>query len=275
MRTRTVSAVVAVALVASNAGCGGDQPAVPTRALPSPTATVTSVVPSATPTASPQPTSPPGNTVVLSCYDEDHVDGEVTINSGPNGLPDFTDAWARKFVSCDVSAVNSVEGDDVVLPVTDVEKGVHRASKEDGYDEDDNIAFFYEDCADVDPDDPFIEPGFKLSSEQIPDMFATLTLCPKHPHAAKWRGALKRGQGEAKLEKDGRVFGAGTYRVGKEVKPGTYVARNVDGCYWERQNRNGEIIDNNFVNAAKRVQVTIRSSDYGFHTTGCGTWRPA
>lgn len=37
--------------------------------------------------------------------------------------------------------------------------------------------------------------------------------------------------------------------------------------------RNGEIIANNFVGGAKRVQVTIRSGDYSFTSRGCGQWR--
>jgi hypothetical protein len=236
MRTRLFTAVVAVGFFAASAGCGGE-PAAPTNAVASPSASAMTATPSPTPSQTPIPTltsaSPAGNTVDLSCYDQDHVDQEVTITPGPKGVPDFTGAWALKLVSCDASTVDVFGGDGKVFPSSSVEKGVYRASREDGYDgEDEDIAFFYEDCAAVDPDDTFIEPGFALSSEQIPDMIATLMLCPKHPHAPKWRGALQRGQSEAGLEDDGRIFGVGTYRVGKEIKPGTYVAHDVDGCYW-------------------------------------------
>ncbi|MEU1969392.1 hypothetical protein ABZ541_29055 [Micromonospora sediminicola] len=224
---------------------------------------------------SPTPTDPPGNVVDMSCDDEGHADHELTISPGASGRPDFSAAWPLKLVSCDLS--NDFFGREaVVKPVTAVEKAVLTESKKDGYDEDDDdIGFFYTECALNDSSDVFARPGFTLSSEQIPDMIATLLLCPNHPLAAKWRSALKRGQREVTLQEDGRVFGAGTYRVGKDIRPGTYVARDVQGCYWERQNRNGETIDNYFVNGAKRVQVTIRSSDYGFSTSGCGTWRPA
>jgi len=34
------------------------------------------------------------------------------------------------------------------------------------------------------------------------------------------------------------------------------------------------VIDNAFVNSARRVEVTIRSSDYAFHAQRCGQWRP-
>ena len=77
-----------------------------------------------------------------------------------------------------------------------------------------------------------------------------------------------------KLYKSGRQFDDGLYRVGKDIKPGTYYTTDVDGCYWERQNRNGGTIDNGFVISAKRVQVTIRSGDYAFMSEDCGTWKP-
>lgn len=63
--------------------------------------------------------------------------------------------------------------------------------------------------------------------------------------------------------------------VGKEIKPGTYFVTDADGCYWERTNRNGATIDNYFTNGARRVQVTIRSSDYSFNSERCGEWHPA
>ncbi|MFD0968121.1 hypothetical protein [Plantactinospora endophytica] len=86
---------------------------------------------------------------------------------------------------------------------------------------------------------------------------------------------MKRGQADAKLEAEGRIFADGTYLVRKEIKPGRYVTTDVEGCYWERQDRSGEIIDNNFTLSARRVQVTIKPSDYGFMSENCGQWRPA
>jgi len=72
------------------------------------------------------------------------------------------------------------------------------------------------------------------------------------------------------------MFSSGAFQVGTEIQPGTYaVEGEINDCYWERLDRNGEIIDNNFVNAAKRVQVTIRKSDYSFNSERCGQWKPA
>src|SRR5262249_42633354 len=68
------------------------------------------------------------------------------------------------------------------------------------------------------------------------------------------------------------LIGEGTSEVGVDITPGTYVARHVVNCYWERRDGNGEIIDNNFINAAPTVRVTIRASDAGFNSDSCGTW---
>ena len=96
-------------------------------------------------------------------------------------------------------------------------------------------------------------------------------LCPKHPQAAKWRAGIAASAQVLEEQSNGTRFGAGTF-VGKEIKPGTYVATDVDGCYWERQNRNGDTIDNYFTNSARRVQVRIRSTDYAFSSERCGEW---
>src|SRR5690606_31661517 len=57
----------------------------------------------------------------------------------------------------------------------------------------------------------------------------------------------------------------------KSTTPGTYVVYDVEDCYWERLDDRGEIIDNNFIMAAPRVQATIRASDYAFNSE-CGRW---
>jgi hypothetical protein len=51
----------------------------------------------------------------------------------------------------------------------------------------------------------------------------------------------------------------GDYRVGTGTgmpAPGTYVATDVDGFYWERLDSAGNIIDNNFIAAAPRAEFT-------------------
>lgn len=71
------------------------------------------------------------------------------------------------------------------------------------------------------------------------------------------------------------MMGGGDRTVGTgedEARPGTWVTYQVEGCYWERLDSRGEIIDNNFVNAAPQVQVTIRAGDFAFNSDGCGRW---
>ncbi|MBM0229379.1 MULTISPECIES: hypothetical protein [Micromonospora] len=267
------------------AGCGGDNRT--TASLPTASASPSASA-SASPTPTPSPTPPadrdgdgipdssdtypddPKNVpqqepFVLTCYltEAFSESSPFTILTGKDGRPDFTEVWAAKAVSCEVGQE--------IQPVSPVEKAAYKTSKYD----DGNISVLYEMCGEVDADDPRAEAGFAASSEQIPEINAALTLCPTHPYAKKWRQAVQRGQVDADLEAQGRLFDSGTYRVGKDIKPGTYVTHDVDGCYWERQNSSGDIIDNYFTNGARRVQVTIRSSDYAFHSENCGEWRPA
>lgn len=210
-----------------------------------------------------------GSVVGLACYGDGDLESRLGFEVTDY---DFSEAWAAKATSCEVYTVNGVESADTqVIPQGPVEEAAYKAS---GYDDND-IATLFTLCGDVDPEDAYAEAGFSMSPSQVKEITGALELCPKHPFAGKWKAAMKRGEGDAKLEAEGRVFYDGTYRVGKDIKPGTYVVKDVDGCYWERQDRNGEIIDNNFINSAKRVQVTIRKSDYGFHAKGCGEWRPA
>lgn len=68
----------------------------------------------------------------------------------------------------------------------------------------------------------------------------------------------------------------GTYRVGTDIAPGTYVATASQfGCYWERRSTSGSslsgVIANDFVGG--QVIVTVKSSDRYFVTDGCGSWR--
>ncbi|AVT39637.1 hypothetical protein C6W10_27950 [Plantactinospora sp. BB1] len=207
------------------------------------------------------PHNTPRRFIRLTCQVGDDTRG-FDIEAVPDKGADFTAIWAAKATSCD---------SDTVAPDSALEQKAHKAS---GYEEPD-IGTLYSICGQVDPDDVYVDAGFAPSREQIAEISGALTLCATHPQAKKWRQAVKRGQADAKLEADGRLFPDGTYLVRKEIKPGTYVTTDVKDCYWERQNRSGEIIDNNFVPSARRVQVTIRSSDYGFMSERCGQWRPA
>ncbi|MFC9700039.1 hypothetical protein ACFTWD_04990 [Streptomyces sp. NPDC056943] len=97
-------------------------------------------------------------------------------------------------------------------------------------------------------------------------------LCPK------WSSAVKAAAA-AKYE---RWFGDGTYLVSSKkadgeqtIPPGTYRAEGaMENCYWERTSEAGEIIANNFATSARKITVTIRSSDGQFTSQECATWKP-
>ena len=95
-------------------------------------------------------------------------------------------------------------------------------------------------------------------------------LCPTHPHMDRAKAYLERSLRQAEKDKN-RIQYDGTYVVGTELNPGTYVANPNGPCYWERTDANGEIIDNNFSNGA-RMQFTARPSDYSVSVQGCGEW---
>jgi hypothetical protein len=71
-----------------------------------------------------------------------------------------------------------------------------------------------------------------------------------------------------------KTFGNGTYRVGRDVPPGTYRSRGEDGCYWARlRGFSGELKDvaaNE--NAAGPTLVTLLRSDKGFESNNCARW---
>lgn len=71
------------------------------------------------------------------------------------------------------------------------------------------------------------------------------------------------------------MSGNGTYRVGKDVKPGLYKATgNGKGCYWSRTSGfSGSLsqIKANYFGTAN-TYVRIVSGDKGFTTNGCGNW---
>lgn len=117
----------------------------------------------------------------------------------------------------------------------------------------------------------YTRPAADLSAGQIREIQGWLMLCPENLPVAALQGAIDHSIA-VQQERDAgtRVF-AGTFVVGQDIQPGTYVVEQASpGCYWERTDASGEIIDNNFVTGATRVQVTIRSTDYSFTNQGCG-----
>ena len=73
-------------------------------------------------------------------------------------------------------------------------------------------------------------------------------------------------------------FGDGTWVVGSDIQAGTYrSSRTGGGCYWERlsgfSGGFGDIIANEITDELSLVEIS--STDAGFSTQDCGTWKKA
>jgi hypothetical protein len=250
-----------VAVVAVLASSGADD--VVGRSAAGGVATTTTTRATSTPgtTTTTTPPSPPPIEVLLNCSSMYDVmeEPQMFVVGWP---PDFSEVWTAQLSSCEASRGGGA--------LTPREANAVKAAKYTNGD----VSTLYSLCAAVNPDDPYLIPSTEMPPEQVAEVNGMLTLCPKHPYAKEFRRAVTEGQQLAQAEARGELFYAGTFRVGAEIKPGTYVIEEAsEGCYWERLDASGEIIDNNFIAAATRVEVTISASDYSFHNDGCGPWR--
>jgi hypothetical protein len=71
------------------------------------------------------------------------------------------------------------------------------------------------------------------------------------------------------------IPGDGTYMVGVDIRPGTYVSSNPGYCSWYRLSSltSDSIIDSGNTASGKQY-VTIAPSDVAFKTLSCSTWTP-
>lgn len=164
----------------------------------------------------------------------------------------LAEVWARKLRVCSVKVdkTHQPEGAEVSALASYAKARAEETASE-------ALSTMYGICAD--PDDEL--RYFDMSKKDV--LTGASLLCPKAPHA--------------ELMKDiaaGNAFYDGTYAVGSEVRPGTYKTDRVTDCYWERSTAGGATIANDFAsNAPAGVTVTIRASDGGFKSEGCGRWR--
>lgn len=73
----------------------------------------------------------------------------------------------------------------------------------------------------------------------------------------------------------GPNFGDGTYQVGTDIQPGTYRTREGSpGCYYERLSGFSGEFDDILANGNTDAPavITIKPTDAGFTSQGCGTW---
>lgn len=212
------------------------------------------------------------------------ADGPPTSSSSTTPTPVDTESlWAGVDVSNDTptatptSSLSAAEQRYVAY-----QRGEHGTASYDDVDEaiaaqGHQACAFYR-GADLPPDsfsdDPNEDPPKPASDREIAALFLTdefdidqaavKYLCPNLLDEWAWaKAGISDGNND--------VGGKGG------IKPGTYRTTDtkVSDCYWERSSSGGNIIANNFVNyASKGVTVTIRSSDGGFTSEGCGSWLP-
>lgn len=279
--TRTMKRLVLTVLTAPIllAGCSDSEPE-PNSGDQQASQTVES--PSETPTKLPSPPPPPlpdkdgdGVPDETDAYPRNPLAStlqEIKIGCGGAGnftidrvKLDFSKVWARRMpknVYCEYWGRK-------LTPVNGVEQRLWDADKRPSVY---TISIPYEQC--VEHGTPWMRNEWPVSPNQVHEAETALLLCPDHPDGPAIRTRIA-DQGALTSElKNSRAFYDGNYRVGKGVEPGTYFTTDdVENCYWERLDANGEIIDNNFVSKAFRVEATIASSDFSFHTEGCGLWR--
>ncbi|WP_164987485.1 hypothetical protein [Propioniciclava flava] len=135
-----------------------------------------------------------------------------------------------------------------------------------------DVGALYSLCAEV--EGYYTKKNNALSAEQAKEAAAMLMVCPDFPKAKQVRANLGYSTKVDREIRDGVRFFDGTYRVVKQIKPGTYfIPKTADDCYWERLDRKGNILANNLIHEGTRVEVRIWPSDYSFHAEGCGEWR--
>lgn len=272
MRAHRQAPVVVLAGLLLLAGCADNgQPVTPTPSSTTPAepAAATSTLPPPPTTTSSAP--PEVEPVLLTCKDpKTYESQEVWVYLDPQGALDNPESWAQR-LECD----NEGSGQQTVPVRTDLQRDVVAAARPLGYgagDTDEQLLFgVYQACASNDPED-YYATADDIGEEQAAELTVWMSLCPKHPHAAEWKKTLTASKAVWKAEAAGERFNDGTYTVPGQVKPGRYVVKDVENCYWETRDSNGNILDNNFVTAAPRVQATVGRSATVLTVRGCGLW---
>lgn len=178
------------------------------------------------------------------------------------------------------SSVSSVEpepGISAPMPLSDEEQVDAKAEEEGWIPEEAAGAYVADICASLPQQKKFGNPAEWLMMRTDAEhgkvlMFGVPLLCPK------WEATVAEALG-GKVQ---RSYSDGTYRVKADagtnpelIEPGTYrTSGKLEGCYWERTSKGGDIVDNQHATAASEITVTVAGSDGSFTSEGCGVWRP-
>ncbi|WP_424464864.1 hypothetical protein [Pseudoclavibacter helvolus] len=118
-----------------------------------------------------------------------------------------------------------------------------------------------------------ISPGIS-TDEQASQLEAALILCPEHPDADSARTSLNTYDANVTAGNDGTRFNDGVWKVGEEIKPGTYKPEAPsDTCRWFRYDAKGDWIESSYDKSQAEIVVTIDATDDTFESRNCGYWR--
>jgi hypothetical protein len=98
----------------------------------------------------------------------------------------------------------------------------------------------------------------------------------RHDSGGGHGAATQKATTKKTAKKKAAFAGDGDFRVGSDIKPGTYrTTGNSDGmCYWERakdaKGEMGSILAND--NVSGTSYVTVKATDKLFKSTGCNDW---
>lgn len=117
------------------------------------------------------------------------------------------------------------------------------------------------------PDEPAVPAGVADAAGLTPSTGPASAAAESDPADTRTEAEIMQAEG---------IVPAGTWEVGTEVKPGTYIAEATEYCYWARlRNFDGDldsIVANGNLDAGQRGRITVKKSDKGLELNGDCVW---
>lgn len=180
-----------------------------------------------------------------------------SINSESHtSFTNYKDAWSKPFDLCYAA------GDATGTPSAAEEAAAAGYSEDPG-----GAQHLYGVCAAT--AGHYIEGS--VSSNQAEEITRALTLCPDHPKRAKLEANAAAVLSKGSDLDNGKFVSPGKYLVGKTAQPGTWQSEGeqVEDCYWEVSDAQGNILANNFISIAPQFTIHVPPTAAGFTVEGC------
>jgi hypothetical protein len=193
-------------------------------------------------------------TFTVSCTSEDASGATVAAK-----FPDFRAAWAggQPWTECTATKSGGNTHTQLQLAATELA----------GFDGFAKLPTLYALCGET---GGYFVVNDKVSPAQAAEIEGMLAICPDFPYADDLNATSLEAQHAAETAR-GRRFGDGTWLVGSQVQPGSYLASDpTAACAWQRLDKNSHVIDQNTVDGATFVQVAVGLRDHAIHSEGCG-----